>query len=71
MRIMFTITALGDESAQAAAIKEKLQAAISEFGLEGEIKGEALDYRANFTGMYSKVPVVPVAPVTPPTVQKQ
>jgi hypothetical protein len=54
MRIMFTIAAVGEEAEKAAKVKEKLEAVMREYGLEGNTNGEAHDNRANYTGMYGK-----------------
>ncbi|TGE32131.1 hypothetical protein [Desulfosporosinus sp. Sb-LF] len=52
MRVMFTINSGPDDPKQAVALKEKLEALMSEFGLEGTTRGDEYSKRASYSGSY-------------------
>ncbi|MDP4160067.1 MAG: hypothetical protein Q8911_09965 [Bacillota bacterium] len=55
MRVIFNINAGPDDTSQAKVLKEKLEALMGEFGLEGSIRGDEYSKRATYSGSYRKI----------------
>lgn len=54
MKVMFNINSGPDDPKQAVELKEKLEALMNEFGLEGSTRGDEYSKRATFSGSYRK-----------------
>lgn len=52
MRIIFNINSGPNDLKQAGELKEKLEALMSEFGLEGNTRGDEYSKRAAYSGSY-------------------
>lgn len=54
MRVIFNINAGADDTKQAVELKEKLEALMVEYGLEGSTRGDEYSKRATYNGSYRK-----------------
>lgn len=54
MFVMFSIGAYGPNATEATKIKEKIEAILKEYGLEGKTQGKGFEQFAQYSGNYKK-----------------